>query len=313
MIKMIIGKDKYKYEWIEDWIKIPETKSGKENGRTHGVVVTESGDVVIFHQADPAVLRYDSSGKLLDAWGSRFLGAHGMTLVKEKDTEYLWLTDESTGEVLKTTLDGKTILSIEKPRLKIYEEGKYSPTWVAVNEEGFGGNGDIWVTDGYGMSCVHRYAKDGVYLNSLNGSEGKAGKFDCPHSIFLDTRKENPEMYIADRGNKRFQIYDLAGNYKGTFGADFLGCPCGASTFNDLLIVPELCARLAVLNCKDELICYLGQNERVCEIPGWPNHERKLIEAGKFNSPHAAAVDKDGNIYVVEWIIGGRVTKLVKQ
>jgi hypothetical protein len=35
-----------------------------------------------------------------------------------------------------------------------------------------------------------------------------------------------------------------------------------------------------------------------------------LIDAGKFNSPHGVAADTQGNIYVTEWIIGGRITKL---
>ena len=37
-----------------------------------------------------------------------------------------------------------------------------------------------------------------------------------------------------------------------------------------------------------------------------------LLEAGKFNSPHGMAVDGLGNIYVSEWLIGGRYTKLAR-
>jgi hypothetical protein len=29
-----------------------------------------------------------------------------------------------------------------------------------------------------------------------------------------------------------------------------------------------------------------------------------------FNSPHGISSDNDGNIYVSEWLIGGRYTKL---
>ncbi len=34
--------------------------------------------------------------------------------------------------------------------------------------------------------------------------------------------------------------------------------------------------------------------------------------AGKFVHPHDAAFDKDGNIFVVEWVSTGRVTLLKK-
>ena len=45
---------------------------------------------------------------------------------------------------------------------------------------------------------------------------------------------------------------------------------------------------------------------------GWPYLPADLIHAGKFNSPHGQAVDNQGNLYVTEWLIGGRHTKLAK-
>jgi DNA-binding beta-propeller fold protein YncE len=277
------------------------------------VVVSETGKVLIFNQAQPGVVVFDPEGRLLNAWGDRFLGAHGMTLVKEGKVEYLWLTDQRSGEVVKTTLDGRTVQNILPPEIAIYKHGGFVPTWVAVNEERHGGNGDIWVTDGYGKNLVHRYDKAGRYLNSISGEEGAAGAFKCPHGIWVDTRKAEPELYIADRGNKRIQVYSVTGTFKRCFGSDILTSPCGFVTLGDNLYIPELRARLAILDKQDKLVCYLGDNEKVCDIPGWPNHKPELIEAGKFNSPHGMAVDPAGNIYVAEWIVGGRLTKLIKK
>ncbi len=307
---MTIGENDFKYEWIENWAKIPDTSSGKENGRTHSVVVLRNGNIVVFNQADPAILIFNQEGKLISSWGDRFGGAHGLTLTEENNEEFLWLTDQFSGEVIKTTPDGKTKLSIRKPRINIYNEGEYSPTWVAVFEERFGGNGDIWVTDGYGSNLIHRYSKEGIYLKTISGEEGDAGLFKCPHALFIDTRKSEPELYIADRGNKRFQVYDLEGNYKRSFGSDFLNSPCGGVVKDNLLYVPELYARLAILDENDNLITYLGSNDETVKTPGWPNHPKELIKEGKFNSPHYLDVDEEDNIYVVEWIIGGRITKL---
>ena len=308
---MRIGTGQHTYEWIDNWGRIPDTPSGRENGRTHGVVVSETGNVLVFNQANPAVLVFDPSGKLTDWWGDRFLGAHGMTLVKEGDTEYLWLTDQSTAEVAKMTLDGKTVLNIDKPNHPVYQKANYAPTWVAVNEERFGGNGDIWVTDGYGSNYVHRYDKTGKYLNSINGEEGKTGAFSCPHGIWVDNRKPEPELYVADRSNKRIQVYDVQGNYKRAFGDDYLTSPDGFITHGEFLMMPELYARLTILDGNDKLVTHLGSNEDVVKVKGWPNiHDH--LEAGKFNSPHGMGADKAGNLYVVEWITGGRITKLAK-
>ncbi len=307
---MIIGKDNFKYEWLDNWVRIPESDSAKENGRTHGIVISDNGNIIIFNQSDPAVLVFDEDGKLVSSWGNRFMGAHGLTLTKEDETEYLWMTDQYSGEVLKTTLTGEAVLSIKKPNLNIYNENSYSPTWVAVFEERIGGNGDIWVTDGYGSNFIHHYNKEGIYLESINGEKGEQGAFNCPHSLFFDTRKKVPELYVADRGNKRFQVFDTEGIYKRSFGEDILGCPCGGVDKGNLLFVPELCARIAVLDENDELVTYLGRNEKVCEVKGWPDHEKELIGPGKFNSPHDMAIDNDDNLYIVEWIKGGRITKL---
>src|SRR5574338_378462 len=308
---MIVGSGKYRYNWIEDWVMIPDTTSGKQNGRTHGVVVTEENQIVIFNQANPAILTFDDDGKLINSWGEKFAGAHGLSLVKTNGKEFLWLTDEFSGEIVKTDLDGKEIQKIHKPEISFYHTEKYSPTWVAEFEEGKQGNGDIWIADGYGSSLVHRYDKQKNYIKTITGEEG-AGRFNCPHSLFIDYRKNEPELYIADRGNKRFQVYDMEGNFKRVFGNDFLGCPCGGIVKDDLLYVPELCARLALLDVEDKLICYIGQNEETCKISTWPNHPKEFIKPGKFNSPHHLAVDDYHNIYIVEWIIGGRFTKLEK-
>ncbi len=307
---MIVGEGDYRFEWIDDWAVLPDTPSVRENGRTHGVVVCKNGDVIVFCQADPAILIFSTDGLLKDSWGDRFLGAHGMTLVEDDGVELLWLTDQDTGEVAKMTLAGETVLNLAKPEHEIYETRKYIPTWVAVNEERFGGNGDIWVADGYGSFFVHRYDKDGNYISSISGEEG-AGRFNCPHGLSTETRAGTPELYVADRGNKRIQVYTMDGTFIRTFGSDYMTSPDGSSSYpGGGLLVPELFARVTLLDENDEPACLLGSNEAVCRIEGWPNHEPDLIEEGKFNSPHGAAADDQGNIYVVEWIIGGRITKL---
>ena len=300
------------YEWIENWARIPETPSGKENGRTHGVAVLNSGNVVVFNQADPAVLIFSPDGELVDSWGDRFLGAHGLTLVEEDGVEYLWLTDQNTAEVVKMTLDGQTVQNLERPDLPVYAEKGYAPTWVAVDEVRHGGSGDIWVTDGYGAGLVSRYSADGSYVETIDGSTG-AGTFSCPHGIWMDTRCAPHELYVADRGNHRIQVFNMDGSFNRCFGAEVLDSPDGFAPNGDQLIVPELFGRLAVLGVDGELIGYLGEQPGAKELAGWPNLSPERLEEGKCNSPHGATADAAGNIYYVEWIIGGRITKLERQ
>jgi DNA-binding beta-propeller fold protein YncE len=86
------------------------------------------------------------------------------------------------------------------------------------------------------------------------------------------------------------------------------------------MIVAELNARLTIIDIEDNLVCYVGDNSQVSSVDGWPNNKdsegrvipTKLLKAGKFNSPHGIAVDKDGNVFVAEWLIGGRFIKLAR-
>ena len=80
----------------------------------------------------------------------------------------------------------------------------------------------------------------------------------------------------------------------------------------DLLIIAELRARLAILDRNDNLVCKLGDNGVIAEAEGWPNVSAHLISPVKFNSPHGIAVDHAGSVYVAEWLIGSRITKLLK-
>lgn len=312
----ITGHGAWRYQWIDNWARIPDTPSGRDNGRTHGVVVTRDGNVIVFNQADPAVLIFDTDGRQIGAWGDRFRGAHGMTLVEEDGRELLWLTDEHSGEVVKTSLDGETLLSIPQPEHDAYRDGsRYRPTWVAVNEVRHGGNGDIWVADGYGASLVHRYDRQGRYIGAISGQKG-AGRFACPHGIAFDYRRGQPELYVADRGNARIQVFDAEGNFRRVAGARTLHSPCMFSFLGELCLVPELYARVDILDGDDQLVAALGDNGYTTTIPGWPDHHRMghpdRIAPGRFNSPHAAAFAPNGDIYVVEWLIGGRITKLKK-
>ena len=333
---MRVSSGQHTYGWIDNWAKVPDTETSRTGWAHHGIAVTGAGDIVTYHPGDPTVLVFDKDGNLKDSWDSGVLEGHGMAIAKEGDTEYLWIADNGvknaketdykwmpegkTGQVVKMTLDGQTVLKLPSPDLPVYRQGRYNPTWVAVNEERHGGNGDVWVADGYGLSYVHRYRKDGEYISSISGEEGSAGRFNQPHAVFIDRRKAAPELYIADRSNKRVQVYDLDGNFKRAFGSDYLTSPSVFVTYGGVMVIGELNARLVVIDADDKFLCSLGENETVCEVDGWPNSKNAngeivpsvLLKAGKFNSPHGMAVDAEGNLFVAEFLIGGRYTKLAK-
>ncbi len=300
----IIESKAGRYQWHENWATVPSSA----NGRTHGAGVARDGRVFVFHQAVPSILIYSPDGKPLDSWGD-YPGAHGMTFVEENGEEFLWLVDQDRSVAEKTTLGGEVRQSLAKPTHPTYETGGYVPTWAAQNEVRHGGNGDIWLADGYGSSLVHRYDAEGNYLSTLDGTEG-AGRFRCPHGIWFDPRKNPSELYIADRGNQRVQVYSGEGKFLRSFGADFLTSPDGFALAGAHLVVPELYGRVTLLDGQDQFVCTLGDNDGIQDAEGWPNGTS--LEEGKFSSPHGATGTANGDIYVVEWRVGGRIIKLEK-
>ena len=332
------------YAWVDSWARLPDEPSRRLGWAHHGVAVSREGDVVTFHPGDSRVLVFAADGRLLRSWDAPVLDAHGITLTAEGSVEHLWIADPGAkrdpgigyqyapgprrGQVLKFHMDGVPALTLARPPGDLYRRGTYSPTSVAVFEERLGGTGGVWVADGYGESHVHRYAKDGAYLGSITGTEGSAGRFNCPHAVFIDTRRDDPELYIADRTNRRIQVYDLDGRFKRTFGQEFLTSPSAFVVSGDALIVAELYGRLTVLDRDDRLVGHLGSHPVIApaadtvptRLPGWPNRlgpgggpvRPPDLAPGVFNSPHGVAVDQRGDLYVVEWMIGGRYTKLVR-
>jgi len=71
--------------------------------------------------------------------------------------------------------------------------------------------GNIYVADGYGNARVAKFDKDGKFVKSW-GSKGDAqNQFNTVHGIAIDSQGN---VYVADSGNKRIQVFDPDGNFK---------------------------------------------------------------------------------------------------
>jgi len=311
----IVGKDQHTYEVIDDWAKLPNSK---QFGNTHGVCETADGRIFI-HNASPtgdAVCEFDPHGNFIRSWGQQFAtGAHGMQLRTEGGEEFLYFAPTSMHRFFKTDLRGELLLDIGYPKdaktatggLCYAEESKYVPTNIAFAPGKRGG--DFYIADGYGSNFIHQYSARGEYVRTWGGPGSVAGQLKCPHGIWCDTRDaNNPMLVVADRANVRLQYFTLEGKFV-SIVTDELRHPCHFDQRGDELLIPDLKGRLTIFDKNNKLVTHLGDNPheslRANNAPA-----RDQLVAGEFCSPHQAIWDRAGNIYVVEWIKYGRVTKL---
>src|SRR5262249_21377114 len=147
----------YRYELVPDWGRLPE---GWTYTQVAGVAVDSQDRVYVYNRGEHPMVVFDRDGKFLGSWGEGTLEhAHGLFITPE-DT--LFLTDRYRQQVLKFTTDGKLLLSIGTHG-EASRGGKpfNHPTDAAVAP-----TGEIYVSDGYGNTRVHKFAADGTHLLS---------------------------------------------------------------------------------------------------------------------------------------------------
>jgi hypothetical protein len=172
-------------------------------------------------------------------------------------------------------------------------------------------DGGFLLADGYGAFYIHRYDKNAKWVSCFGGAGPGEGKFNTPHGLWVDRRAgRDPAIVVTDRANNTLQYFTMDGKYVETLTG--YGLPANAETWKDLLVVPELFARLTLLNSKNEVVARLGDDvARVTEDKGFTiRGDRNKWLDGKFVHPHDACFGHDGSIFVAEWVGTGRISKL---
>jgi hypothetical protein len=315
--KPVLGEGEHTYEVTHDWGELP---AEIKYGNTHGVCEDSRGHIYVHHtvyatsESSDSMVVFDHKGKFVKSWGKEFKGgAHGLYIRKEGNEEFLYLCDTKRGLVVKTTLNGEEVFTLGYPKVsEVYAKPgpdgkplKYSPTNLAVAP-----NGDFYVGDGYGSSYIIQYNSKGEYIRTFGGPGKEAGQLSCPHGIFVDTRGAEPILTVADRSNKRIQRFTLDGKH-----IDFVygtPAPCHFSVYkNGDMLIPDLFARVTLMDRDNKIITNLGDDSQ-SDYMATRKLTRDHFKPGKFVCPHGACFDHKGNIYVVEWVEVGRVSRLQK-
>ena len=201
-----VGSGPYTYDVEETFGRLPH---GQSFGPVSDVAVDSQDRVYVFQRQDPIILIFDREGNYLDGWGTGFEFAHGLYISPD---DVVYLTDRDTHQAFKYTPDGKPLLTLgirgqfsdtgctQDGALVPRAAGPFNKPTKLVPAP----SGDLYVSDGYRNSRVHRFTANGELISSW-GTPGKSapGEFHLPHSVWVDTQGL---VYVCDRENSRVQI-----------------------------------------------------------------------------------------------------------
>ena len=233
------------YSLVAGWPALPKSMNGGHWGEVIRVHVANDGHIWVFHRcfntvppghascvgrgpANPPILEFDASGRLLRGLGSGlFAYPHGFTVDPQGN---LWASDVNDEEsilglparnekgvrmgheVIKLSPSGKVLMVLGKEGVSGTGSDTFDrPTGVAI-----AANGDIFVADGHApnqhdAARVVKFSKDGRFIKAWGHKGSEPGAFDEPHDIFVGGSQDR--VYVADRKNSRIQVFDQEGNF----------------------------------------------------------------------------------------------------
>ncbi|MQF68723.1 hypothetical protein FIM12_00080 [SAR202 cluster bacterium AD-804-J14_MRT_500m] len=291
-----LGSGSLTYTVVDGWAKLPEGWSFKECG---GVAVDSKDRVYVFCRGEHPVIVFDRNGNFLQSWGEGlFTNAHAITVGPD---DAVYCTDNGDHTVRKLTSDGELLMTLgsaNQPSDRWSGEPFNLVTDVAISRK----TGDLFISDGYGNSRVHRYSSDGEHITSWGSSGIDPSQFVIPHNIAIDN---DEYLYVADRECHRVQVFDTNGKLQaiwnniwkacglrvGQDGNVYIGELMGEAYYAD---APDVGHRVSIYSPSGEMLSRLGDSH-IGE------------KSGQFIAPHGIAVDSHGDIYVAEvtWVMWG--------
>ena len=278
-------------------------------GPTHGsVVIDKAGN--IYTSADMGVFVFSPDGKVIRRFVSdEHSKIHDMEIRDEADGEFIYGARNANAEGIKFSAEtGDIVLKLPFPKESGLDLQKFSPTAITVAP-----NGDIILSDGYASNYIFKFDKNGKYLMHFGSKGNDLKQFNTAHGMTLDTRYDPPRLLICDRNHEpkgRLLHYDLDGNFIEEVITG-LGMPTSVAVQGDFVSVPDLHGRLVILDKTNRIISVLGHNPDP-KLGASYNVPQEQWKEGIFSGTHGSYWDKDGNLYVQDWNVSGRLMKLVR-
>lgn len=295
------------FDTVPGWALGPDGKS--VIGPCHGsVVVDKEGN--IYTSAHAGVFVFTPEGKPVRSFlGNKYSDIHDMKIREEDNGEFIYGARNANAEGIKfNSHSGEIVLKLPFPEASGLKLKQFNPTAITVAP-----NGDIFLSDGYASDHIFKFDKDGKYLMHFGTKGNGLKEFNTAHGMTLDTRYNPPRLLICDRNHTpkgRLLHYSLDGEFIEEVVTG-LGMPTSAVVQGDYVSVPDLLGRLVILDKSNTIMAVLGFNSDPAKRVNYNVPQEQWIE-GIFSGTHGSSWDKDGNLYIQDWNVSGRLMKLVR-
>jgi DNA-binding beta-propeller fold protein YncE len=247
------------YRVAPDFFQLPP---GMNFGEASAVALNSAGHIYLFHRANPMLVEFSPDGTFLRSVGDGlFDRPHGLLI---DSSDHIWATDVGNQKGRVLVVLGHKGSGAEADWLF------YKPADVA-----FGKKEESFVTDGYGNSRVVKFDRKGGFLKAWGRFGSDPGEFNLPHSIVTD---DKGRVYVADRENKRIQIFDSEGNFLTQWTG--MGYPYGLALSRD--------QHIWMADGGYDRIIELDPHGKILGALGEPGHA-----AGQLAGAHFLAVGDD--------------------
>jgi DNA-binding beta-propeller fold protein YncE len=232
---------------------------GQTMGQTVGVAQNSKGHIFVYSRSqNQGVARggkaamlweFDENYKFVKEWGPNNYAESFAHVVRVDKSDNVWQVDEGSGMVVKYNPEGQHIFWLGRtPEAIDYLQANLEilhftapPNQAAKNIHPTGRvgifdretdvtwdtEGNIFVSDGYGNSRIVKISPDGHWLKELGTWGHDQDQFSTPHGISADAKNN---IYVADRGNRRIQVYDHDLNFEKTISG--VGAPWSVCVTN---------------------------------------------------------------------------------
>jgi DNA-binding beta-propeller fold protein YncE len=328
------------FDSVPNFLKLPDNLY---LGEVAGVAVNQAGHLFVFHRGNtngPAyaaaaaqLLEFDPQGNFVREIGHNLYAwsfAHGVRVDAQQN---IWVTDKGSDMVIRFDPQGRVTMVFGRKQEASDEDTAplkhprpplppIDGMFRQVTDIAWDRAGNSYISDGYINARVAKYGPDGAWLGSFGSPGAGPGQLNTPHSIAIDAQDN---VYVADRGNRRIQVFDTEGHVLRQITIDVPYDPATRPVIGNMPDQnPPVGTPRTMVNGAPWALCITpGPNQVLYAADAYPGRIYKLSLDGKvlgvlgtggrqlkqFGWIHAMACPSENLLYVAE-LLNWRVQRL---